>query len=225
MQIESIQEPETPDHPEQTSEMPVLSSSPLRVVKRSSAIDFWSDNSVVKEIEEKFPGAERGWVEEMASFDVDVFFEQMGDFMAARGSLQGGHQRRVGMETIMEAVEENGYHPNMDDTYIEMTGPEMVGRFERDETDGGQVRTHRTHGAVNVTLDEDDYDFGWRFEQDEDGAQHLDTGGQKVVMKFGEADDDHMGSNGALVGNECAASTNPFLMDRFVPMFSDVMND
>lgn len=69
------------------SVIPTISSSPLRVIQWPAAVGFCSDDREA-EIEERFPDADRAWVKDMASFDVDTFFDELDDFMAARGDPQ-----------------------------------------------------------------------------------------------------------------------------------------
>lgn len=97
---------QTPD--EQT---PTFSPSALQLRSRSSAIGFWSDGNVEREIRERFPVADFGWVADMAGFDVDAFFGQMDDFMTARGTVHSGEEIPAGMETVADISDEEAYGP------------------------------------------------------------------------------------------------------------------
>lgn len=82
--------PNDDDYPEMQrfpkSSIHTFSSIPVRMKSRPSAIGFWSDGNLEREIKAIFSDADPDWVREMASFDVDTFLDQMDDFIAARES-------------------------------------------------------------------------------------------------------------------------------------------
>lgn len=103
--LESTSE-QTPD-----GQTPTFSPSVLQLRTQSSAIGFWSDGNVEREIRERFPVADLGWVADMAGFDVDAFFSQMDDFMTAKGTVRSGEEIPHGMETAADIFDEEANGP------------------------------------------------------------------------------------------------------------------
>ncbi|KAJ4423033.1 hypothetical protein N0V82_002300 [Gnomoniopsis sp. IMI 355080] len=63
-----------------------FSFNPMRAKKQPLAQESWSEDNHPKELKALFPYADSDWVEDMASFDIVQFFEEMDDLILSTAS-------------------------------------------------------------------------------------------------------------------------------------------
>lgn len=82
-----------------------FSSISMRTKKKPLKQEFWSEDNRVKEIKHLFPDADLDWVNDMASFDVDEFLEEIEDRTLSTTSAT--QAAMSGMGTILEHSDED----------------------------------------------------------------------------------------------------------------------
>lgn len=124
-------EPEEPQH-----ELPATVFPASVETRRLSAAEAWSEeqNEKKKEIKERFPEADLGWVDSILRFDVDKFLDQMSPWTDFQLNDLGKQDIGLGEEAIMgnlefgrhshsankTQVEEDGHNPHAGNTHTEI---------------------------------------------------------------------------------------------------------
>lgn len=164
---------------------PTLPPSPLKMNNQPPATSFWSGGNVEREIKVRFSDADPIWICEMASFDVDTFFDQMDNLMAARESSQAVQEVYSSMDTVKEAAKGDVYKPRLLNAHADIKESQCE-TPEEDEYSSSPCDTmvHAIKGPEGEILD--------KFEVAEIGFAQLNDQGEEgqagVRLKGDESD-------------------------------------
>lgn len=111
---------------------PAFTSSPLRAKKHRLAKEFWSEDIRLEEMRQLFPYADQDWMDEMAGFDVDKFFEEIDGPILSTSFL--GQVAVSGLDTITEHPDERGYRSRIVEVSTPMESAEDCGNAEDEDS-------------------------------------------------------------------------------------------